>query len=63
MSVVREFTARDLNGQDITMFFNSVTLYEFGGEIVQKLGGLSSMDGSRAYNGESALLGRDFSKF
>ena len=63
LEVVREIGDESLSEQDIRVFFRDVSLYEFGGSISFCLGGLSAMDGSRAYVSEMLMLKTGFSGF
>ena len=56
MHVVLDIAGKELDGQDMADFFDSVALYEYGGAAITAiLAGLSAMDGSRAYINEALL--------
>ena len=55
IDLVKQIVSEDTTQQDLTDFFQTVSIFEFSGQFGALLAGLSSSDGTRQYIGERVL--------
>jgi hypothetical protein len=56
MDLVKQIVNEETTQQDLTDFFQTVSIFKFSGQVGDLLAGLSSSDGTRQYIGERVLV-------